>query len=82
MKIKLFRPAWLRSLGMLLAVCGLATAAQLAVADAEHAASWGPQVGTTAPLLEANDHDGKTQTLDTLRGPEGLLVVFNRSVDW
>ena len=79
MEIKLFKPGWLRSLGMLLAVCG---AAQLAVADAEHAASWGPQVGTTAPLLEANDQDGKTQTLDTLRGPEGLLVVFNRSVDW
>ena len=82
MKIKVFESNYLHSSGWLLIISFFALTSQLAAADAEHAASWGPQVGTAAPLLEANDQDGKTQTLDTLRGPEGLLVVFNRSVDW
>ena len=41
-----------------------------------------PSIGTTAPLLAANDQHGKPQTLDTLKGSKGLLFVFNRSVDW
>ena len=51
-------------------------------ADAEYAAAWGPAIGTTVPLLSAMDQDGKSQTLDSLTGPNGLLFVFNRSVDW
>ena len=54
----------------------------LVSANEEHAADWGPKVGTTAPMLEAEDQAGKTQTLSSLKGPNGLLVVFNRSVDW
>ena len=51
-------------------------------AESEYAAAWGPSVGTTAPLLAATDQDGNQQTLDTLKGSNGLLFVFNRSVDW
>ena len=54
----------------------------LTSANEEHAANWGPKVGTNAPMLEAEDQAGKTQTLSSLKGPKGLLVVFNRSVDW
>ena len=50
--------------------------------DAEYVTSWGPSLGTQAPLLAANDQDGNAQTLASLAGPNGLLVVFNRSVDW
>ena len=56
--------------------------AQAALADSEYAAAWGPAVGSTAPLLAANDQSGNHQTLETLRGTNGLLFVFNRSVDW
>ncbi len=56
--------------------------AQLAFADDEYAAAWGPSVGSAVPLLAANDQDGQPQTLETLTGSNGLLVVFNRSVDW
>ena len=51
-------------------------------ADSEYAAAWGPSVGTVAPLLAATDQDGNAQSLETLRGSNGLLFVFNRSVDW
>ena len=60
----------------------LATMAHFAYADSEYAAAWGPSVGTTAPLLAATDQDGMQQTFDTLKGANGLLFVFNRSVDW
>ena len=60
----------------------MAATAQFAIADSEYAAAWGPSVGSTAPLLAAQDQAGKPQTLDTLKGPNGLLFVFNRSVDW
>ena len=66
---------------ILLAIFALSLT-HLASANEEHAANWGPKVGTTAPMLEAEDQAGKTQTLNSLRGPKGLLVVFNRSVDW
>ena len=66
---------------ILLAIVALSVT-QLTSANEEHAAKWGPKVGTSAPMLEAEDQAGKTQTLSSLKGPKGLLVVFNRSVDW
>lgn len=65
-----------------LLIGALSVAVQLACADSEYAATWGPSVGSTAPLLAAADQDGQTQTLDTLTGPKGLLFLFNRSADW
>ena len=60
----------------------LAGMAPFTFADSKYAAAWGPSVGSTAPLLAANDQDGNHQTLETLKGSNGLLFVFNRSVDW
>ena len=48
----------------------------------EYANKWGPEVGSSSPILEAPDHLGTTQRLSTLAGENGLLLVFNRSVDW
>jgi hypothetical protein len=42
----------------------------------------GPAVGTRVPAFEAPDQDGRVRRLDTLRGPGGLLLNFNRSVVW
>ena len=55
---------------------------QFASAETEYAAAWGPSVGSTAPMLSALDQDGQHQDLETLKGSNGLLFVFNRSVDW
>ena len=72
---------WLR-LPTLLVFGALAMTTQLACADSDYAAGWGPGIGTKAPLLAANDQAGNPQTLDSLKGSKGLLFVFNRSVDW
>lgn len=71
-----------RALQRVLVAVALAGMAQLALADEEYADDWGPAVGTTAPLLAAEDQHGKYQTLETLAGSNGLVFVFNRSVDW
>jgi hypothetical protein len=42
----------------------------------------GPAVGTLAPAFEAPDQDGTLRRFETLRGPGGLLLNFNRSVVW
>ena len=42
----------------------------------------GPAVGGTLPALEVRDQTGKVWTLESLRGPKGLLLNINRSVVW
>lgn len=56
--------------------------AHLTQADSDYARAWGPSLGSEVPLLSANDQDGRSQNLASLTGPNGLLMVFNRSVDW
>lgn len=60
----------------------LFTLTQFAHAQSDYAATWGPSVGASAPMLSALDQDGKQQNLDSLKNSNGLLFVFNRSVDW
>ena len=64
----------------------LACVAQLTYADdfvpTEFAAAWGPSIGSPIPMLSALDQDGQQQDLASLKGTNGLLFVFNRSVDW
>lgn len=42
----------------------------------------GPAVGATLPGFEAADQDGRRRTFESLRGKNGLLLVFSRSADW
>ena len=42
----------------------------------------GPAVGDRLPAFEAPDQEGKRQDFETLRGNNGLLLNFNRSVVW
>jgi hypothetical protein len=39
-------------------------------------------VGQKAPDFSARDQFGKQQTLETLRGPKGTVLLFFRSADW
>ena len=45
---------------------------------------WAPDypVGAAIPMLEAPDQNGEIQTLATLAGDKGLMLAFNRSLDW
>ncbi|MEJ2089141.1 MAG: hypothetical protein P8Y69_11860 [Gammaproteobacteria bacterium] len=82
MRLGQFQHHWIRGLRRWLIAGVLAGLAQLAFADSDYAAAWGPSVGSMVPMLAATDQDGNQQTLDTLKGSNGLLFVFNRSVDW
>ena len=42
----------------------------------------GPQVGERVPDFSLPDQQGRAQTLKTLMGPSGAMLVFFRSADW
>ena len=42
----------------------------------------GPEVGQQVPAFSAQDQDGRTQTLKSIIGPKGAMLVFFRSADW
>ncbi|MYA17794.1 MAG: hypothetical protein F4Z28_14050 [Gammaproteobacteria bacterium] len=44
--------------------------------------TWGPEVGATAPAIEAEDQDGTIRDLASLSGERGVLFVLSRSADW
>lgn len=43
---------------------------------------YGPKVGETIPVFIALDQSGRQQTLETIAGPAGAVIAFNRSADW
>jgi hypothetical protein len=42
----------------------------------------GPAVGEKAPTFSAPDQNGREQTLPSVAGPKGTMLVFFRSADW
>ena len=40
------------------------------------------QTGETAPDFRLEDQNGAQQTLKSVMGPKGLMLVFYRSADW
>lgn len=42
----------------------------------------GPAVGQSLPAFDVKDSRGVTRTFESLRGPNGLVLVFFRSADW
>ncbi len=44
--------------------------------------SVGLAVGQKAPAFSARDQFGRQQTLETLKGPKGTVLLFFRSADW
>ena len=45
-------------------------------------ASLGPQVGERIPEFAIPDQNGTVQTLESIMGEEGAMIVFHRSADW
>ena len=74
--------SWLRNVRRTFIITAVAGLTQFAYADSEYANAWGPSIGATVPLLSALDQDGKQQNMESLSRTNGLLLVFNRSVDW
>ena len=42
----------------------------------------GPEVGQPIPGFSAKDQEGRPQTLKSIMGPMGAVLVFFRSADW
>lgn len=42
----------------------------------------GPDIGARIPTFEAPDQNGHPQTLASVAGPKGAVLVFFRSADW
>jgi len=42
----------------------------------------GPAVGQLVPDFSAPDQNGINQTLHSIMGPKGAMLVFFRSADW
>ena len=43
---------------------------------------FGPQGGETVPSFSLADQNGEARDLESLMGPNGLMLVFSRSADW
>jgi hypothetical protein len=54
----------------------------VAAQSSEPSINTGPAVGERIPEFEAVDQFGRRQTFETLRGTNGLLLLFHRSADW
>lgn len=64
---------------VLSAICGLATAQSRTAIDVH---SLGPQVGEGVPGFSLPDQNGRIQTLKSIMGPNGAMLLFHRSADW
>ena len=42
----------------------------------------GPQVGAKVPEFRLSDQNGNVQTLESIMGSRGAMLVFFRSADW
>jgi len=42
----------------------------------------GPASGATAPEFSLLDQFGQRRTMESLMGPQGVVLVFFRSADW
>lgn len=64
---------------LLLALSTLATAQERTPIDVS---ALGPQIGDRVPDFNLPDQNGQLQSLESIRGPNGSLILFYRSADW
>jgi hypothetical protein len=69
-------------LGDAVTVTGTAQGATLHVASFKMLTDIGLAVGQKAPAFTADDQFGQQHSLDTLKGPNGTVLLFFRSADW
>ena len=69
-------------LGDAVAVQGFLEANTIHVSSLQLLTSIGLPLGQKAPALSARDQYGREQTLESLRGRRGTVLLFFRSADW
>ena len=71
----------LRGLVLVAVVCAVAHIGAQSPAAVD-TSKIGPAVGASVPPISGVDQFGKTQTLTSIAGPKGAMVVFFRSAAW
>jgi|TARA_B110000263_G_C15233187_1_gene475664 cytochrome oxidase Cu insertion factor (SCO1/SenC/PrrC family) len=61
---------------------GFSTVAAAQSREAIDVASLGPQIGERVPDFNLPDQSGQVHNLDSIMGPNGVMLVFFRSADW
>jgi AhpC/TSA family len=69
-------------LGDSVTVAGALDGATIHVTSLAPLKSFGLDVGQKAPAFSARDQFGQEQTLETLQGAKGTILLFYRSADW
>jgi peroxiredoxin len=69
-------------LGDSMTLTGILEGNTVHVASLKMHTSIGLEVGQKAPSFSARDQFGEEQTLETLKGPKGTVLLFFRSADW
>ena len=65
---------------LLLVLAFALSLSQSSVAQTQETAK--KEVGMPAPAFHARDQFGNDQSLSSLMGPKGLVILFFRSADW
>ena len=68
-----------------LAVIGvmlIAVSVQAQEREALDVSALGPQVGERVPDFSLPDQHGRMQTLQSVMGEKGAMILFHRSADW
>lgn len=76
------RTSWFILAFLLVVVTRWLVAAQQGPQSRIDVSKLGPQVGQRVPDFSLKDQNGKTQTLQSIMGPKGAMLVFIRSADW
>lgn len=65
-----------------LVLCAVLSSTTVLLAQPPDVSTLGPRVGAAVPAFSGVDQFGKTQTLASVMGPQGAMLVFYRSADW
>ncbi len=60
----------------------LAVALGAVAQDLPDVDQFGPQLGDVVPAFSLPDQSGQAQTVESIMGPQGAMLVFSRSADW
>lgn len=63
-------------------ICSVAAFAGAQTREAVDVHALGPQVGESIPAFSLPDQNSQLQSLDSIKGPNGTMLLFHRSADW
>ena len=72
----------IRTIMLATLLLGFSTLAAAQSREAIDVASLGPQIGERVPDFNLPDQSRQVHSLDSIMGPNGVMLVFFRSADW